>query len=142
MNDHTLKFCVATLIAALLGCGAVTKQKECSELIAKANAALQEIQTLSGSAGDDPASLRKLADAADKHAKALEATEISDEELKKHASGYVQMWKDMAKYSRELADAVDKKDLAALGEASKKLKESTSKEGDLVNAMNSTCSRQ
>ena len=142
MKDHSLRWALIATIVALLACNQVKKQADCSALISKANTALQEIQAQSNSSTGKPEELRKLADTCERHATALEATEISDAELKGHRDNYVIMWRDIAKHSRAIADAGDKQDLPAMEAAQKQLEAVTAREDALVDAMNTSCSRQ
>lgn len=129
----------ALLLAVLLGCGTVKKAQECKELTTKVNAAVAEIQALN-TGQNDPKQLAKMADAAEKHADELSKMKIEHEDLKAPVESYVQMWRDMAKYSRQAVDALGSQDLKSGLEAANKLKEVTSQESQLVNQLNTACS--
>ena len=136
---RNLSLAIACLVAALLGCGEVKKQKECTELVMKVNEAAQEITKIKP--GSSAAGFKDLANACEKHAKVIDGIDISTPELKAQVSEYSKMWKEMANHSRAGAEALEKGNAAGMVSAVKALQTAAAKETELIKKMNSTCGR-
>ncbi|HEY9645303.1 MAG TPA: hypothetical protein V6C88_02980 [Chroococcidiopsis sp.] len=131
---------MAALLSVLaVSCGE-SKVSQCNKLIEVANKAVSEVQAVTASAQpQDVTAMTKIADTADAATAEMQALELADESLKGYQQRFVTMYTDTSKATRELVDAVGKKDSAAAEASFTALQAATSQESGLVGEVNTYC---
>jgi hypothetical protein len=83
--------------------------------------------------------LCKLATEADALASTIEQLELGERMLRALAKDYAKLARDVAAFTRQLADAVDRDKKALIREAETEFKELTRREEELASAVNTFC---
>lgn len=116
------------------------KVTQCNQIIQTANNAVTEATSVTnGGQTKDPKIVLKAADAMEKASKDLEAINVSDAKLKEYRDGFVKMYRDTSKATRDFVSAYERKDFGAAQAAQKNVQQATTPEKELVNGINSYC---
>lgn len=130
---------------ALGGCSRAKKAEECSVFVDKVNAALRQIErNTQTEAQDDSAAvaeMRRLADQYDMLAHDVGALKISSRELRAHALEYRRMANSAASAARNVAAAVESKDIQQASEAQNAFDQIVKQEDQLVARINDFCQK-
>jgi hypothetical protein len=121
---------------SLLGCDSKTRQ--CNRLIGVINKEQEPLKKEPPKL-DDPGSLRTFGDTLDGVAKQVSTVELKDEELGGFRDNYAKMAKDLAKVARDMANAVEAKDVAKQSESGKTMSTFEGRENELVGGLNGYC---
>jgi hypothetical protein len=132
------RFLAVVGVATLCLCACDGKTRQCNRLISVINKE-QEPLKKSPPKLDEPASLRSFADTLDAVGKQVAAVELADEELLEYRDSYGKMAKDLAKVARDMANAVEAKDVSKQSEAGKTMSTFEGRENDLVGGLNGYC---
>lgn len=128
---------------ALSGCGKFKRAKECNAFIDKVNAALKEIEKRTSTPeGDEKVAvseMRELAKLYEKLSQDIAALGITTAELKKQATEYQQMATKAAATARQVADAIEGKDIDKATQAQKQFDLIVKEEDQLVSSINGLC---
>jgi len=119
----------------LSGCD--PKINQCNRLIDVINGEQDLIKTAASK--NDVEGLKKLAETFDEVGKKVDAVELKDEKLRGFRSDYKKMVDDLAKVSRDSAEAYETNDPAKSEDAEKKMSKFTARENELVNSINEYC---
>lgn len=132
---------VLSLVAA--GCSQ-SKVSQCRELIDVINTAVTDLQTVTQSpeASNDPESLVKIAEAADRAVGSMQTVELKDEELQAFQQRFITMYTETGAASRAIYDAVNSQNPEAAQQAVGQLEAATNEEEPLVNEVNTYCTEQ
>lgn len=116
------------------------KVAQCNQIIQTANNAVTEATSVTnGGQSKDPKVVLKAADAMEKASKDLEAIDVNDAKLKEYRDGFVKMYRDTSKATRDFVSAYERKDFGAAQAAQKNVQQATIPEKDLVSGINSYC---
>jgi hypothetical protein len=124
----------ATAIASLCGCDGRVSQ--CNRLIQVINT---EQEPLKGTAGAEPAALRKLADVLEELASKVEGVEIADEKLVQFRTDYAAMVRELGAVSRQTATHLESDDPSKATESAKQMSTFGARETELVENINQYC---
>jgi len=140
MKRAALRMGLLACAAALGGC-AQKRVAECNALITVINSGVQNLEKTPKTENDPTgvADLKAMAERMDKVAVDAAHVPVTIPEVKKLASDYQKMAKDIAKAERELAGAVDVKDAAKRSAAEQALDAAVKQEDPLVDAINKFC---
>jgi hypothetical protein len=137
----TVLLCMVLLGAT--GCGKFKRAKECNAFIDKVNVALKDIEKrTSAPEGDEKAAvgeMRELAKLYEKLSQDIAALGITSQELKKQAADYQQMATKAAGTARQVADAIEGKDIEKATAAQKQFDLIVKEEDQLVSSINQLC---
>lgn len=133
---------LAMLCAAVVatGCGA-KKSAECGGLVRVVNAGV-ETAGRQPKAADDPSGvvgLRALADAMDRAVADASKVAVTTPALRAWAAEYQTMARDVARYARDAAAAVDARDVGGMNAAWAAMTQAYDREAPLVDALNKLC---
>lgn len=132
-------------VAVVVACSRARTAQECSVFIDKVNASLKQIEKhTQAEARDDTAAvseMRRLADQYDSLASEVRALRISNRELKEHALEYQKMAGRAAAAARQVARAVEAKDIQQATEAQNAFDEIVKHEDKLVARINELCQK-
>ncbi len=120
-------------LSTVAGCGKITQQKECAEVIKTINAGVTRAKAANLSS---PAGFKQFAEAYETTGQEAAKLKVTDPELKKQVDEYVVLTKEIAKASRDAAEP------AKIMAAKREIDAAAKKEHDLVNKMNTTCMRK
>lgn len=142
MFDRFIGIAIVGIGAALLGCSAMSKVKECNGLIERINQSVTKMDGLT-KAGTDlkPVDLRTMATEYESLVKDIDGMNLRTEQLKGHAKDYQAMAQKFSGGARQLADAIEKKDLEGQQAGSKQLQGLEKTEDELVNKINTFCTQ-
>jgi regulator of extracellular matrix RemA (YlzA/DUF370 family) len=124
-----------TAAGALTGCDG--KIAQCNRLIDVINT---EQAPLKNAMGDDPSTLKKLAETLEGVAKKVRAVQIKDPKLIAFRDEYAKMAEELATAARETAAAYEGNDEQRVAESGKKMKSFEPREKKLVSDINGYCS--
>lgn len=135
---------LAVVTLGTAGCGALTRAKECKELVTSINSGVTALDALGkAKSGSEPASvaqsLRKMADAYERLAADTAKVRVTTTELKTQAATYGGLAKKSAQAARDFALAIEAKDTQKARAAEKEFDKLADEEAKLVEAMNKTC---
>ena len=136
--------CVALLaLAPLIGCEKGRKIDECNGFIDKVNSSLKQIEAQTGTEVQDDAAaateMRQLADQYDKLASQVGGLDITTKELKAQVVEYQKMANAAAGAARQVATAIDTKDIDKAKAAQKQFDTIVKQEDALVSKINTFC---
>jgi len=127
---------MAAVVAMSTATGCDGKISQCNRLIGVIN---KEQGPLKSASGSDPAALKKLAETLDGVAEKVEAVKLKDDKLVGFRDEYAKMAKDLAKASRETAEALAGNDPKKAQEAAKAMGGFGPRENTLVDKINKYC---
>lgn len=139
-----VSFAVVCCIAlAAGGCSKFKRTKECNAFIDKVNASLKEIEKHTAGGNEDEGAaikeMRELAKLYDKLTAEIGALSISNQDLKKQATEYQNMAGKAAATARQVADAIESKDVEKATAAQKQFDLIVKQEDQLVSSINGLC---
>ena len=130
---------------ALSGCNRARKVEECSAFIDRVNGALRQIErNTQMEAQDDSAAvaeMRRLADQYDTLAHDVGTLKISSRQLRVHALAYRRMANSAASAARQVAAAVESKNIQEATQAQNAFDEIVKQEDRLVARINDFCQK-
>lgn len=145
------KICVLLIagLSVLVASCTESKLAQCKQLIDVANQVVSDVQTVAQNAStgtdnsnDSVAVINKVAEAAEKARVNMEALTLNDETLTGFQSRYADMYTEIRQTTRDMLAAAEAKDREAGREAYDNFKTATSREGPLVEEINSYCAAQ
>ncbi|HBB30317.1 MAG TPA: hypothetical protein DDZ80_24525 [Cyanobacteria bacterium UBA8803] len=139
---YFLLLALAVAISGLTTSCTESKISQCNKIIQVANKAVSEAKTVTnGGQTSDPKTMIQAADAMDKASKEMEAIEVKDQKLQDYRAGFINMYRDTSKATRDFVGAFEKKDRPAAEAALTNLQQATTPEKQLVDDLNSYCSK-
>ena len=130
----------ATISLLTVSCSE-SKVSQCNKIIKVANEAVSQAKTVTnGGQASDPKAMLQAADAMEKASKAMEAINVKDAKLKDYQTGFIKMYRDTSKATREFVGAFEKKNRPAAETALTNLQQATTPEKQLVADINTYCS--
>ncbi len=128
------------LVAVSLSACAPNKVSQCNSVIELANGAASQANELTdGGQTEDQQAMLQAADAIEQAAQEMEALELSDRQLQTYQAGFIQMYRDTAKATRDYIEAANSQDRPAAEAAVANLKRATLPEDELVQSINTYC---
>lgn len=124
-----------SLSTMLAGCD--PKIKQCNRLIDVINGEQDLIKDAASK--NDVEGLKKLAETLDEVGKKVDGVELKDEKLQEFRGDYKKMVEDLAKVSRDSAEALETNDPNKAQDAQKKMSKFGARENELVNGINEYC---
>ncbi|TKD09447.1 hypothetical protein [Polyangium fumosum] len=121
--------------------GANDKVKECNAVIEVINGGMQKLNTSQDETKDarDTEQLRAMADVMDSVGRDIEAVPVTQPELVRKVADYRDMVHATAKAARDLARAIEAKDVHGANAATSALGTAVKRESPLVDAINTSC---
>lgn len=130
-----------TAISLLAVSCAESKVSQCNKIIKVANEAVSQAKTVTrGGQASDPKAMLKAAEAMEKASKEMEAIKVNDAKLQGYQTGFIKMYRDTSKATRDFVKAFEKKDRSSAETALTNLQQSTKPEKQLVADINTYCS--
>ncbi|NEO68217.1 MAG: hypothetical protein F6K52_01515 [Moorea sp. SIO3H5] len=130
-----------TVLMSLLTVSCSGKKVECQKIIEVANQAVEEAKTLTnGGESSDPQAMLQAADAMEGASQDMESIIVKDEQLQDYQAGFIQMYRNTSKATRDFVEAFKKQDRSAAEEALSNLQKATTPEPKLVADINTYCS--
>ena len=126
------------------GCARRKRIQECNQFIDKVNSSLKEINRYTNTRVDDPKlaeNMQTLAKLFEQLAKDIDAMQISAPKLAPNTGRYREMCQESATAARHLSDAVQKDNVEEAKTADKEFKAAVKSEDELIQQINSVCSR-
>ncbi len=118
-----------------------SKISQCNKIIKVANQAVSQAKSVTnGGQTNDPKAMLKAADAMEKASKEMKALNVKDTKLRDYQTGFIRMYGDTSKATRNFVTAFEKKDRPAAEAALLNLQQATTPERQLVADINSYCS--
>ncbi len=132
---------LATAISLLTASCSENKISQCNKIIKIANEAVSQAKTVTnGGQASDPKAMLKAADAMEQASQKMTNLGVNDPKLKDYQTGFVRMYRDTSKATRDFVAAFDKKDRTAAEKALTNLQQATIPEKQLVADINVYCS--
>ncbi|MDY6785804.1 MAG: hypothetical protein SW833_25180 [Cyanobacteriota bacterium] len=120
-----------------------SKVAQCNGIIETANQFVtQATQLTNGGQTDEPQAILQAADAMDRAAEEMEALELSDPQLVEYRGGFVKMYRDISKATREYVKAYENKDRPGAEAARSRVERATQPEQELVQGINEYCTKK
>lgn len=146
MHFLTRYFVLTPLTAAIgvlsVSC-AESKVSQCNKIIQVANQAVSEAKAVTkGGQISDPQAMLKAADSMEKASQEMEAIQVKDPKLQDYQAGFITMYRDTSKSTRDFVTAFQKKERSTAEAALTKLQQATAPEKQLVQEINTYCSGQ
>ncbi|MGB5960217.1 MAG: hypothetical protein WBG73_06120 [Coleofasciculaceae cyanobacterium] len=130
-----------TMAVGLLTASCSDKISQCNKIIKIANDAVSQAKTVTnGGQASDPKSMLQAAEAMEKASKQMTDIPVNDPKLKDYQTGFVKMYGDTSKATRDFVKAFEKKDRSAAERALTSLQQATLPEKQLVTDINTYCS--
>jgi selenophosphate synthetase-related protein len=118
-----------------------SKVSQCNKIIKVANEAVKEAKSVTnGGQASDPKAMLKAANAMEKASIEMKAINLRDQKLKDYQAGFISMYSDTSKATRDFVAAFEKKDRRSAEAALTNLQQATTPEKQLVADINSYCS--
>ncbi|HEY9797328.1 MAG TPA: hypothetical protein V6D30_16915 [Leptolyngbyaceae cyanobacterium] len=131
----------AAVISLLTVSCTESKVSQCNKIIQVANTAVSEAKAVTnGGQASDPKAMLKAADAMEKASQEMKAIEVKDEKLQDYKAGFINMYRDTSKATRDFITAFEKKNRPAAETALTNLQQATVPEKQLVADINTYCS--
>lgn len=128
-----------TIILGLFSCSD-SKDTQCKKIVQVVNQVVNDTRTLTNEGKtQDRQAILKAADITEKAAKDMEQLNITDERLKGLQFGFSTMYRDMSKATRDMLNALNKKNFPAFDAGLKKWQKAYGAETQLVNGINNYC---
>lgn len=138
---YLVLFSLATAISLLTASCSENKISQCNKIIKIANEAVSQAKTVTnGGQASDPKAMLKAADAMEQASQKMTNLGVNDPKLKDYQTGFVRMYRDTSKATRDFVAAFDKKDRTAAEKALTNLQQATIPEKQLVADINVYCS--
>ena len=144
MHFSTRYFILLPLTAVIsllsVSCGE-SKISQCNKIIKVANQAVSQAKSVTnGGQANDPKAMLKAADAMEKASKEMKALNVKDKKLQEYQNGFIKMYGNTSKATRNFVTAFEKKDRPAAEAALTSLQQATTPERQLVADINTYCS--
>lgn len=134
-------FSLTTAISLLTASCSESKISQCNRIIQIANQAVSQAKTVTnGGQASDPKAMLQAAEAMEKASKQMTDIPVTDPKLKDYQTGFVKMYGDTSKATRDFVKAFEKKDRPAAERALTSLQQATLPEKQLVTDINTYCS--
>lgn len=134
-------FSLTMAIAFLTASCSESKISQCNKIIKIANEAVSQAKTVTnGGQASDPKAMLQAAEAMEKASKQMTDIPVNDPKLKDYQTGFVKMYGDTSKATRDFVKAFEKKDRPAAERALNSLQQATLPEKQLVTDINTYCS--
>jgi hypothetical protein len=136
-------FALLSLTAAIslftVSC-AESKVSQCNRIIQIANKAVTQAKSVTkGGQVSDPKAMLQAADAMEKASQEMKQINVKDQKLKDYQAGFINMYRDTSKATRDFVTAFEKKDRPAAETALTNLQQATTPEKQLVDNINVYC---
>jgi hypothetical protein len=120
-----------------------SKISQCNKIITVANKAVTAAKSVTnGGKSSDPKAMLQAADAMEKASQEMKAIAVKDEKLRDYQAGFISMYRDTSKATRNFVTAFEKKDRSAAEAALVNLQQATTPEKKLVEDINAYCKPQ
>lgn len=130
-----------TMAISLLTASCSDKISQCNKIIKIANDAVSQAKTVTnGGQASNPKAMLQAAEAMEKASKQMTDIPVNDPKLKDYQTGFVKMYGDTSKATRDFVKAYEKKDRPAAERALTSLQQATLPEKQLVTDINTYCS--
>jgi len=144
MHFPTRYFVLLTLSAAIslltISCSE-SKVSQCNKIIKVANEAVSKAKSVTkDDQANDAKAMIKAADAMEKASQEMKAIDVKDAKLKDYQAGFISMYRDTSKATRDYVVAFEKKNRPAAEAALTNLQQATTPEKQLVGDINKYCS--
>lgn len=134
-------FSLTMAISLLTASCSESKISQCNKIIKIANEAVSQAKTVTnGGQASDPKAMLQAAEAMEKASKQMTDIPVNDPKLKDYQTGFVKMYGDTSKATRDFVKAFEKKDRPAAERALNSLQQATLPEKQLVTDINTYCS--
>lgn len=131
---------LATAISLLTVSCAESKVSQCNKIIQVANKAVSQAKSVTnGGQASDPKAMLQAADAMEKASQEMKNISVKDQKLKDYQAGFINMYRDTSKATRDFVAAFEKKDRPAAETALANLQQATTPEKQLVTDINTYC---
>lgn len=138
---YLVLFSLTTAISLLTASCSESKISQCNRIIKIANDAVSQAKTVTnGGQASDPKAMLQAAEAMDNASKQMTDIPVNDLKLKDYQTGFVKMYRDTSKATRDFVKAFEKKDRPAAERALTALQQATTPEKQLVADINTYCS--
>jgi ribosome-binding factor A len=132
---------LAAAISLLTASCSENKISQCNKIIKIANEAVSQAKTVTnGGQASDPKAMLKAAEAMEQASQKMTNLPVNDPKLKDYQTGFVRMYRDTSKATRDFVTAFNKKDRTAAEKALTNLQQATIPEKQLVGDINIYCS--
>jgi hypothetical protein len=126
----------------MFGC-AETRSSQCQKIFNIAEEATKKTEKLTQNGNEiDQTAWLTAADEIEESAEEMKKIEITDKNLQKYQSGFIQVYQDYASATREIVKILDSKDIVMAKAAQEKVKRAGQLERELATEINSYCQRQ
>jgi len=140
-KQYFVLFSLTTAISLLTASCSESKISQCNKIIKIANDAVSQAKTVTnGGQASDPKAMLQAAEAMEKASKQMTDIPVNDPKLKDYQTGFVKMYGDTSKATRDFVKAFEKKDRPAAERALTALQQATIPEKQLVTDINTYCS--
>jgi len=144
MHFPTRYFVLLPLSAAIslltISCSE-SKVSQCNKIIKVANEAVSKAKSVTkDDQANDAKAMIKAADAMEKASQEMKAIDVKDAKLKDYQAGFISMYRDTSKATRDYVVAFEKKNRPAAEAALTNLQQATTPEKQLVGDINKYCS--
>lgn len=130
----------AAISLLTVGC-TESKVSQCNKIIEVANkAASQATSVTKDGQATDPKTMRQAADAMEKASQEMKVIEVKDQKLKDYQAGFVNMYRNTSKATRDFVTAFEKKDRTGAETAATSFQQAITSEKQLVTNLNTYCS--
>lgn len=134
-------FSLTMAIGLLTASCSESKISQCNKIIKIANDAVSQAKTVTnGGQASNPKAMLQAAEAMEKASKQMTDIPVNDPKLKDYQTGFVKMYGDTSKATRDFVKAYEKKDRPAAERALTSLQQATLPEKQLVTDINTYCS--
>lgn len=132
---------LTAVISVLAVSCAESKVSQCNKIIKVTNEAVTQAKTVTrGGQASDPKAMLQAAEAMEKASKEMEAIPVNDAKLKDYQTGFIKMYRDTSKATRDFVKAFEKKDRSSAETALTNLQPYNTSEKQLVADINTYCS--
>ncbi len=139
-RKYTVLFTTTISITVLIVSCSESKVSQCQKITNVTDQAVSEAKAFTDSGkAKDPDAMLKAAETMDKAAKEMATIKVSDSKLKDYQTGFIKMYRDTSKSTREFVVAFKKKERPAVESTLNKLKQAIAPEPTLVNGLNTYC---
>lgn len=144
MHFPTRYFVLLPLSAAIslltISCSE-SKVSQCKKITVVAKEAVNAAKSVTKDGqAHDPKAMLKAADAMEKASQEMKAIDVKDAKLKDYQAGFISMYRDTSKATRDYVVAFEKKNRPAAEAALTNLQQATTPEKQLVGDFNKYCS--
>lgn len=118
-----------------------SKVSQCNKIIQVANKAVSQAKSVTNNGqASDPKAMLQAADAMEKASQDMKKITVKDQKLKDYQAGFMNMYRDTSKATRDFVTAFEKKDRPSAEAALTNLQQATTPEKQLVTDINTYCS--